>query len=94
MTTKEAAGDMMQQIIQQLQGERNILKPKQAGQSTKKSKPSSYKKGNLWSRKYCWTHGIVGHDGDACIKKEYGHKEKETSLNRMGGSRRGIPVGA
>ena len=46
MTTKDAAMETMQNIIQQLQGELKTLKSNQAGQSTKNAKPSSYKKGN------------------------------------------------
>ena len=94
MTTKDAAMETMQNIIQQLQGELKTLKSNQAGQSTKNANPSSYKKGNWQRSKYCWTHGIVGYDGNACLKKSDGHKEKATPLNRMGGSTRGIPEGA
>ena len=52
MTTKDAAMEVMQNLIQKLQGEIKTLKSKQAGQSTKKSSPSGYKKGNWWSSKY------------------------------------------
>ena len=94
MTTKDAAMEVMQNRIQKLQGEIKTLKSIQAGQSTKKSSPSGYKKGNWWSIKYWWTHGIVGHEGDVCFKKAHSHKYKATSLNRMGGNMRGIPEGA
>ena len=58
MTTKDAAMETMQKIIQQIQGDIKTLKSKQACHSTKKANPSSYKKGNWWSSKYCWNHGV------------------------------------
>ena len=94
MATKDAAMDTMSKLIQQLQGKIKTLKSKQAGQSTKKTNPSNYKKGNWWSRKYCWTHGVSGHGGESCFNKADGHKDKAIYLNRMGGSKRGIPEGA
>ena len=94
MATKDASMDTMSKIIQQLQGEINTLKSKQAGQTTKKTNLSDYKKRNWWSSKYFWTHGFGGHDGESCFKKSYGHKDKATSLNMTGGSTRGIPEGA
>ena len=39
MTTKDAAMETMQKLIQKLQGETKTLKSKQAGQSTKKANP-------------------------------------------------------
>ena len=94
MATKDADMENMQKIVLQLQGELKTLKSKQAGQSTNNANPSSYKKGNWWRIKYFWTHGIVRHAGDACLKKAYGHKDKATFLNRMGVITRGIQEGA
>ena len=91
MTTNYSAMETMQKIIQQLQGERKTLKSKKSGQSTNNANPSSYKKVNWWRIKYYWTYGIVGHNGDACLKKAHAHKDKATSLKRMGGITGGIP---
>ena len=66
MATKDAAMETISKLIQQLQGEIKTLKLKQAGQSTKKPNSLSYEKGNWWSNKYCWTHGVGWHDGEEC----------------------------
>ena len=63
METKDAAMETISKIIQQLQGGIKTLKSKQAGRSTKKTNSSSYNKGNWWSNKYFWTHGVGRHDG-------------------------------
>ena len=41
-------------------------------------------------KKYCWTHGLRGHDGKECTNRKEGHKEEATATNTMGGSRRGL----
>ena len=94
MGTKDIAMETITKLIQQLQGEIKTLNTKQAGQSTKKPDSASYNKGNLWSNKHCWTHGLGRNDVEACKYKSGGHKYKATSLNRMGGSTRFIPEGA
>ena len=94
ISTKYAAMDTMTKLVQQLQGEIKTLKTEQVGQSTKKPDSLSYKKENWRINKYCWTHGVVRRDGEACKYKSGGHKDKATSLNRVGGSTRGIPEGA
>ena len=94
MTTKDASMETMSKLTQQIQGEIKTLKSKQAGQSTNKPNSSSYKKGNWWSKKYCCTHGVSGNEGEEWKYKSGGHKDKATSLKRVGGSTRGIPEGA
>ena len=91
MDAKDAEIVTMLNLINQLQGEIKTLKNKKSGQVTKKTNTSGYKKGNWWSNPLCWTHVVGRHDVEACKLKSYGHKEKSTYLNRMGGSKKGIP---
>ena len=85
MATKDAVMETMPRIIQQLRGEIKTLKTKHSGQSTKKPDSLSYKNEKSRFNKYCCTHGIGRHNGEACRYKSVFHKEKEISLNRMGG---------
>ena len=44
---------------------------------------------NQRERKYCWTHGLAGHNGKECNYPSQGHKAEATLENRMGGSEKG-----
>ena len=93
MGTKDIAMETITKLIQQLQGEIKTLNTKQAGQSTKKPDSASYNKGNLWSNKHCWTHGLGRNDVEACKYKSDFHKYKAKYLNSMGRRMRDIPEG-
>ena len=45
-------------------------------------RPSREKK----EKKYCWTHGLCGHDGFNCRAQAPGHNPYATKNNRLGGS--------
>ena len=94
MATKDAAIETMQKLVHQFQGEIKTLKTKLSGQVTKKIDTSGYKKGNWCINCYLWTYGVGRNDIEACKFKAGGHKGKSTYLNRMGGSKKGIPEGA
>ena len=40
--------------------------------------------------KYCWTHGVCGHESKACERKAQNHVDDATINNRKGGSAKGI----
>ena len=54
MAKKDAAMAKMQKTIIQLQGEIKTLKSKLSVLVNNKPDTSSYKKGNWWSKTYCW----------------------------------------
>jgi hypothetical protein len=42
-------------------------------------------------RSYCWTHGFsknLSHSSMSCNKKEIGHEDEATAMDKMGGSNR------
>ena len=94
MATKYSAVDTMQKLIQKLQGGIKTLTTRQAGQSTKNTGSSGYKKRIWWTSPCCWTHGAVGHKVIDCKLKAEGRNYKSTASNRMDGNTRGLPESA
>ena len=50
------------------------------------NKPRSWRQLN----KYCWTHGVCGHNSKVCKTPNPNHKQDATYTNRMGGSNKGL----
>ena len=49
----------------------------------------SRRRGAIREKKYCWTHGIIGHNKRECNNPAQGHQDDATLVNCMGSRNQG-----
>ena len=60
--------------------------PQNGGQQNFQRQQWSSNQGQRTWRKYCWTHGVCGHNSNECSTPAPGHQPQETFNNRLGGN--------
>ena len=69
-----------------------LIQNQNSGQRTQQQYNSYHNRPRSWRQlnKYCWSHGVCGHNSKACKARKPNHKQEATYTNRMGGSPKGL----
>ena len=69
-----------------------MIQNQNSGHGTQQHYNNYHHRPRSWRQlnKYCWTHGVCGHNSKACKAHKPNHRQEATYSNRMGGSSKGL----